>query len=208
MVFADAEQASFLKQPLLPGRVYTTCYLTRPQFHSVPLPEPWHRFVVVRDLRDTLVSLYFSVRYSHAPDPGVDQVRAHLEAPAEEGMLYLLDRKLPYCAAIQQTWLEAGEPLIRFEDLLERDLEILEPLLTRTCPLGLPAEQVREAVLACRFEALTGGRRRGEEDTRSHERKGVAGDWRSHFTDRLARQFKARFGELLVATGYERDHHW
>jgi hypothetical protein len=36
----------------------------------------------------------------------------------------------------------------------------------------------------------------------------VAGDWRNHFTDRLARQFKDRFGELLVQTGYEPDGHW
>ena len=72
----------------------------------------------------------------------------------------------------------------------------------------MPAEQVREAVLACRFEHLTGGRRRGQEDVRSHERKGVAGDWRRHFTDRVTRAFKERFGDLLVATGYEKDLHW
>jgi hypothetical protein len=36
----------------------------------------------------------------------------------------------------------------------------------------------------------------------------VAGDWRHHFTDRVTRAFEARHGELLVATGYERDLHW
>jgi Sulfotransferase domain len=81
-------------------------------------------------------------------------------------------------------------------------------LLTQKCPLGVPAERVREAVLACRFEALTGGRPRGQEDVGAHERKGVAGDWRNHFTRRVTRAFKDRFGELLVATGYERDLHW
>src|SRR5262245_3654477 len=98
-------------------------------------------------------------------------------------MLHLLENWLPSSAVIQQTWLESGEELIRYEDLLERDVEILEPLLMRTCPLGVEAE-VREAVLACRFERLTGGRSRGEDDVWSHERKGVAGDWRNHFTDR------------------------
>jgi lipopolysaccharide transport system ATP-binding protein len=62
-------------------------------------------------------------------------------------------------------------------------------------------------VLANRFEARS-GRRRGEEDVASHERKGVAGDWKNHFTDKVAKAFKDRFGELLVATGYEKDSRW
>jgi lipopolysaccharide transport system ATP-binding protein len=209
VVFADPDQGQFLKQPILPGRVYTTCYLDRPRFESVPLPEPWHRFVVIRDLRDTLVSLYFSVKLSHAASPEVARYRESVRAvDVEDGMLHLLQEVLPWCASIQRTWVEAGEALIKYEDLLERDLEILEPLLTRTCPLGVPAEAVREAVIACRFERLTGGRPRGHERLDSHERKGVAGDWRRHFTDRITRAFKARFGDLLVATGYEKDLHW
>jgi hypothetical protein len=209
VVFADAGDARFLKTPLLPGKVYPTCYLDRRQFYSVPLPEPWRRFVVIRDLRDTLVSLYFSVGVSHACEPAIAGLRGRLRASErEDGLLYLLDQVLPSCAAIQQSWLEAGEALIKYEDLLERDVEILEPLLTRTCPLGVPAEQVREAVIACRFERLTGGRPRGREDVGSHERKGVAGDWHNHFTGRITRAFKGRFGELLIATGYEKDLHW
>jgi hypothetical protein len=53
VVFADAYGDQFLRRPLLRGRVYTTCYVTRQEFYCVPLPEPWHRFVVIRDLRDT-----------------------------------------------------------------------------------------------------------------------------------------------------------
>ena len=223
VVFAEPGAAQLLKRPIFPGRVYTTCYVTRELFHRVHLPEPWNRFVVIRDLRDALVSQYFSVRFSHPlvaraflPAGGLDATnvedmatfrRRFQTVDAEEGMLALLDR-LAYSASIQWSWLEGGEPLIRYEDLLARDVEILVPLLTQTCPLGVPAEQVREAVVACRFETLTGGRGRGQEDVHSHERKGVVGDWRTHFTPRLTRAFKARFGDLLVATGYERDTHW
>ena len=82
------------------------------------------------------------------------------------------------------------------------------PLLTQRCPLGVPAEQVRQAVVACRFENLTQGRSRGQEDVASHERKGVAGDWRNHFTDLITREFKSRFGSILIATGYEKDFRW
>jgi hypothetical protein len=209
VVFAEFEAAQFLGRPLLAGRVYTTCYVTRDQFYSVPLPEPWRRFIVIRDLRDTLMSLYFSVRYSHVAAPTLGAERERLSvSDFEEGLLYLLEHTLPLSAAIQQTWLESEDELIRYEDLLDRDVEILEPLLTRTCPLGVEAERVREAVLACRFERLTGGRARGQDDVASHERKGFAGDWRNHFTDRITRAFKTRYGELLAATGYEKDLHW
>jgi hypothetical protein len=41
-----------------------------------------------------------------------------------------------------------------------------------------------------------------------HYRKGVAGDWRIHFTSVHIAAFKARYGDLLVKLGYEVDDHW
>ena len=210
IVRAEARSAQLLHKPLLAGRVYPTCYVTREEFHSVPLPEPWRRFVVIRDLRDTLVSAYFSLRYSHVDDnPSITLFRMQLTgAGIEDGLRWLIGNWLPGAAAIQRSWLVSGEELIRYEDLLAHDVDILVPLLTERCPLGLPPQQVRDAVLACRFERLTGGRSQGEEDVQSHERKGVAGDWRTYFTERVARDFKTRYGDLLIATGYEKDLDW
>jgi lipopolysaccharide transport system ATP-binding protein len=119
-----------------------------------------------------------------------------------------MDNWLPGCAAVQTSWLDADEPVVRYEDLLENDLSILEPLLLDHCGLPIDRARFREAVIACRFQQLTAGRARGTEDMAAHERKGVAGDWRSHFTPRITRAFKSRFGGLLVASGYERDLHW
>jgi hypothetical protein len=59
-----------------------------------------------------------------------------------------------------------------------------------------------------RFERLTHGRERGQENVKSHERKGIAGDWRNYFDDQVKDVFKARYGDLLIATGYERDSEW
>src|SRR5262245_32589181 len=206
---AEDDAAQFLRKPLLPGRIYPTCYVTREQFYSVPLPEDWCRFVVIRDLRDTLISAYFSLKFSHADDPWVAMPRVQLaDSDVEDGLLWLLENWLPDSAAIQRSWLESGEEMIRYEDLLERDITILVPLLTRRCPVGLPTPPVHDAVLAARFERLTNGRNRGEENVRAHERKGVAGDWRNHFTDRVTRDFKARYGDLLIGAGYEKDLHW
>ena len=62
-------------------------------------------------------------------------------------------------------------------------------------------------ILANRFEARS-GRKPGEEDVTSHERKGIAGDWRNYFTPKVTREFKQRYGSLLVATGYEKGFGW
>jgi hypothetical protein len=72
----------------------------------------------------------------------------------------------------------------------------------------LPAEKLLGIVFDNRFEKLSGGRKKGEGDAKSHFRKGVAGDWRNHFTPKLERIFKERYGELLVKLGYESDLDW
>jgi hypothetical protein len=56
-----------------------------------------------------------------------------------------------------------------------------------------------------RFDARSGGRRAGQEDTASHYRKGVAGDWVDHFTPVHVEAFQERFGGLLDRLGYAED---
>jgi hypothetical protein len=98
--------------------------------------------------------------------------------------------------------------VLKYEDLLVRDEEILARVLLDECLLPASRDYLGKVVAANRFEARTGGRKPGAEDLGSHERKGVAGDWKNHFTDRVAKAFKERYGELLVATGYEADDRW
>jgi Wzt C-terminal domain/Sulfotransferase domain len=206
----DARSGHFRYWPPEPGKVYPTVYLTRQEYDTVRVPPDTRVFVVVRDLRDTLVSAYFSLVKTHeAPDrPSIDLRRLLSSLSKEEGLVFLIDQWLPDAARIQLSWLEAGEPLIRYEDLLDNDVEILEDVLLDRCALGVPRDEFRRIVLSKRFEELTGGRARGDEDRDAHTRKGVAGDWRNHFTGAVTRAFKARYGGLLVATGYERDLDW
>ena len=42
-----------------------------------------------------------------------------------------------------------------------------------------------EAVCSCRFENLSEGRKRGEENIAAHTRKGIAGDWQNYFTPKI-----------------------
>ncbi len=194
------------------GRLYPTLYLTRRQYDTLRLPAGMARpFVVIRDPRDALISAYFSQAYSH-PTHWSEDIRinrARLAAmDREQGLMYLLERFLPACADIQWSWLDAGVPLLRYEDLLEADVDRLVPLFSDYAGLPLPTDKIAAIVESCRFEALTGGRARGEEDTGAHERRGEAGDWRRHFTPKLTAACKMLYGNLLIAAGYERDTNW
>lgn len=52
------------------------------------------------------------------------------------------------------------------------------------------------------------GRKRGQEDRKRFYRKGVAGDWKNHFSAEDRKVFKEIAGGLLVRLGYEKDQSW
>jgi lipopolysaccharide transport system ATP-binding protein len=126
----------------------------------------------------------------------------------DDGLLYLMDEWLPACSKVQLSWAEAGERLVRFEDLIQRDVQILTEILIDDFSLPLDRATLAELVAQNRFQALSGGRPQGVEDPESHFRKGVAGDWRHYFSDRVKESFKVRYGGHLIATGYESDLRW
>jgi lipopolysaccharide transport system ATP-binding protein len=203
-------EVQFLQESILEGRVYPTVYVTQEQFYSVQLPQFWKKFIIIRDLRDTLISVYFSIRFSHqAIADEIVEWRRKLELLDEEnGLIYLLDEWLPRCAVIQSSWLGDQDGMLKYEDLLHDDIGIFENVLIDRCQLPVSRENFRRVVNSNRFESLTAGRQRGVEDVRSHERKGISGDWKNHFTDRLKEQFKGKYGKLLIDTGYEMSMNW
>lgn len=96
---------------------------------------------------------------------------------------------------------------IRYEGLLERPEEEAARLLEF---LGADASNklVRWCVNKASFEKSAKGREQGQEDSASFVRKGVAGDWRSVFTERDKEIFKEVAGDVLIETGYEKDKSW
>jgi lipopolysaccharide transport system ATP-binding protein len=213
LVLPRPDQGQFFSDPIRAGRVYPTVYVTKREFESIQVPDDHLRFLIIRDLRDTLVSFVFSLMYSHRPEESLGSnvldFRQRFEARrVEDMMLYVIRTRLKNAGAIQMSWVEAGEPILRYEELLENDLELLTELFSSRVPLHVSPEQLHEVILANRFEQITGGRQRGEENILAHERKGIVGDWRNYFTPRIARLFKCYFGEYLIATGYEKDFSW
>jgi hypothetical protein len=209
LVPPELDNSQFLRRPIVRGGVYPTVYLTRERFEAVWVPRNSRRIVIIRDLRDTLVSLYFSLKVSHClMTDDMEHCRARLqEMSTEDALLCLIRTVCEPIAALQRSWLGGTDRVLKYEDFLDRDAELFERVLIDHCRLPVTREQLRAVVATHRFEARS-GRKRGQEDQASHERKGIAGDWKNYFTNRIAKRFKERFGELLVETGYEKDDRW
>lgn len=207
----QADRREFLEEPIQSGRVYSACYATKEEFDNIVKPPDSRHFFVLRDLRDTMISGYFSLKISH-PKFKVDAVnvlRDRLqELDQDQGLMLMLDEWVPLNAEIQRSWIDSGEPIIRYEDLLVDVEPILDDVLLDRCELGITRRELRRAINRETFERLSGGRERGQEDVTAHYRKGVAGDWRNYFNDDVAEAFKERYGDLLIAAGHEPDYDW
>ena len=55
---------------------------------------------------------------------------------------------------------------------------------------------------------LAGGRKEGDEDVKSHFRKGAPGDWINHFSADHKALFKSLYPDLVVKLGYEASDDW
>jgi len=176
---------------------------TQPRARNVEIVHASGRpyVVVVRDLRDVIVSYYYYARNR-------SDVLLHDEAAAQSMTEFidsfieqLLDDYVDWCAG----WLDALHPqrglLVKYESMLED----LVGELTRVFAhfeLGLSPSQVAAIAKQRQFSSET-GRRAGEEDRSSFNRKGVAGDWVEHFTPANLGRFDCVAGQIMARLGYE-----
>ncbi len=92
---------------------------------------------------------------------------------------------------------------LRYEDLLLRPEESMQPVFEL---LGAQADEVTvgRCVENNSFERAA-GRPKGSEHSESFFRKGVAGDWRTRFTERDREVYEQLAGQTLVEMGYSLD---
>jgi len=191
------------------GKVYACCYITRQEYRLLQLPSNARRVVLIRDLRDTLISAYFSIRDSHGTNVFIDKWRPVLtRVSMEEGLMYLMEVWLFHSAMIQRTWLSEGEPVVRLEDFMSKPAETLHHVLSGAWGLKASMAQAEKLIRDNSFVRYSGGRQPGEEDVSAHYRKGVQGDWKKHFTPRAVEHFKALYHDVLLLSGYEKSRDW
>ena len=231
------------KKQVVPGLIYPTAYLSVSKFTAVLYPfltkdksiilqqiknnrffylnwwrysvmkYPVKGFVIIRDLRDALVSFYFSVKYSHPViSAKIAQHRKIFEQKDFDDGMILAINSYP-SANVFASWGVLNKkrgllnyPIIRYEDLVDDELEIFTFIMD-ACQINVKPELLKKVVDLNRFESRA-GRRKGDEDIHSHLRKGIVGDWKNYFSDQVKVAFKNKYGKMLIQTGYEKDENW
>jgi len=191
-------------------------------------------FWLVRDGRDVMVSLYHHyllwneknkkwpadilyhrrmLRFNDYEDVG-----ANLPAFIDFSFNHTPSRLVKFThpgdwGSFNRSWLEQGDlpgsrlSKVRYEDLLNDTKAELTRILTETT--GRPPDPVAVQSIVGRYAfSRQAGRTRGQEDSGSFLRKGIAGDWRNYFTAEAAQVFDRHAGDVLVRLGYESDRSW
>jgi hypothetical protein len=193
-------------QPFPRERVVSSLFLSHKKFTTIPKPDRYSTFFVLRDPRDVVVSSYFSTLSSHTPMGDVPEMRRALQdLPRKEGLLYVIDRlaeKGTFKAL--RSWATAPEAdavrLVRYEDLTgERQADEVDQLL-RHCGITLPPGELADLLSRYSFSKMRS--ERATTATPSHYRKGKPGDWRNHFDEDISAAFDAATGDLVELLGY------
>lgn len=117
-----------------------------------------------------------------------------------EGMKYFCDAALEWVA-------EPGVVKIRYEDFMHDPVACLKTALQK---VGVEINETRAQKVASKlnFSTFSEGREKGEENVKSHFRKGVSGDYVNHFNGLHKAICKQRIGQHLITLGYEKDLCW
>jgi lipopolysaccharide transport system ATP-binding protein len=167
-----------------------------------------HKFFVIRDLRDSTISAYFSVKYSHVETDQITKKRRILEGLSkEDGIFYMIEEYIDLFARIQRSWIDYPDiSIFRYEDFIDNEFKNFWEL-NQYCEIDITDKDLREIVNNNSFSNRT-GRKPGEEDKHSHLRSGTKNNWKSHFTDGHIKKFKELYGDTLIKTRYEKDNNW
>jgi hypothetical protein len=182
-------------------------FFTQAQQKALPA---WAHYFIYRDPRDLLVSQVFyatEIYEEHALHeyynrlPNMDErLKAVIQGIHEDEKANrpgIADQYARFTA-----WL--GFPAVmsvRFEDLIQNRSQTINTILDHLETTGYKIPLDRQTAIEKIMHAI--------DPKRSPTfRKGVVGDWRSHFTEEHKRLFKETAGDLLIQLGYEKNNNW
>jgi hypothetical protein len=164
------------------------------------------RYVILyRDVRDVALSHFFYVRQT----PWHPEYPIYAPLTLDDTLRTFADRTLFDYVDWIQSWHTNRDPqmsmVVRYEDMLANAVEVFASIAHH---FGLDTSKVERIVEQHSFTNLSQGRTQGQENTQSFFRKGIAGDWKNHFSPAMKDLYKQRIGDFLIEYGYEEDLSW
>ena len=166
--------------------------------------------VVLRDPRDRLISHLFSVLYSHGAEVSVDFDRSQLtEMKGDSERITRMIGEVAHLMRFYLTWAIDGADdayIVRYETLVQ-DQRIEFGKIIDWLGWQVPGELLNSVIERLSFKTRS-GRNPGETDISSHYRRGIAGDWRNHFTRDHGRLWESLYPGFLTSICYEKNNDW
>lgn len=199
-------------KPFPENCILSPLYMDYKGYLSIPKPNCYSTFCIIRDPRDIIISWYFSVKYSHPLMGKIPQHREILDKiPLAEGLIYSIEYLKNYgLFEALQSWVSgsAYDPhikLFRFEDLIdmERQVSLFTGLFSH-CHIQLTGSEIKHLMEKYCFKEMQkkGQNNQSKNQAISHYRKGAPGDWRNYFTGEVISAFKKNLGDLVKELGY------
>ena len=163
-------------------------------YHQQLIPHEWNELQVRRSRRELALENY-------------EDVYKNLPAFIEYAFRRPHSPRFSWADFVRRWHGRKGAVHVRYEDLRTDTVGELRRIV-----LGLKGERLSQEEAAAIAEEFSferqAGRRAGEENKESFLRKGVVGDWRTHFSPEARAAFDRYAGEELILLGYERDGAW
>lgn len=163
---------------------------------------------VIRDPRDVVVSNIF---YLANLDPELGGWRELSDMATDERIRHYL-KKGTFDLELLRNWSQYEHAnKVYYERLLQAPQKYMEKIF-KAINMDVSTNECNRIVRNNAFDKLSGGRKKGQENTSSFFRKGVAGDWKNHFGEREIECFKTEsnggWNKLLIELGYEDNENW
>ena len=163
-------------------------------YHQQLIPHEWNAHQVSRSRRELLLEDYADVQ-------------GNLPAFIEYAFSQPHSPSFSWTDFVCRWHDHEGAIHVRYEDLRRDTSGELRRIVRGLTGELLSPEEATAIAEEFSFERQA-GRRAGQEDKRSFLRKGVVGDWRTHFSHEAREVFDRYAGEELILLGYERDRAW
>ena len=192
---------------LAQGELAYTRLLTPDQLDRADVISPHCRAVYVfRDPRDTVVSHYFSLRFSHGLMGKIAEIRDTLRGLSfSDGVLHTIGLQVQMKRyATQALWQACADPRVcrvRYEDLLLRPQDTFGQVCAHF-GADVPDRLLDEVIKDHGFER-TPGRKLGQVDIFAHKRHGLPGQWKQYLDSRAVETLRREAGRLIEQLGYE-----
>ena len=166
---------------------------------------------LIRDPRDVIVSGYYYHKWT--AEEWANNPKEHWNGKSykekinsleyEDALLFEMEHVGKDTINEMMKWNYNNDNIleVKYEDLLIKHNEMFRNIFRHYNFNDDAVENCLNIVNMYNFETM-------KQSNDKHLRKGVSGDWKNHFSDKLKNEYKMRYPGVLELLGYENDDSW